>query len=118
MNISLSRRLKVNLGNYESYEFSAQATVNHGDLGLTDVDVQEGVANEKKEDEFLDALIERMRVRCEKTLDVLLIEDIKTAQGITEEVRSVVLRSFTSLQQTGDQPTRQPARTARRPRRG
>jgi hypothetical protein len=111
MNFSNSRRLKVNLGNYESYEFSAQATVNHGDVGFTDQEIVEGV---KEDPMFLrKEVIPLMRELCEEQLDALLIDDIKTSQGITEETRSVVLRSFTSYQQ--EQPTRQPARRPRRP---
>lgn len=123
MNFSNSRRLKVNLGNYESYEFSAQATVNHGDVGFTDDEIVEGV---KKDEKFLDKhVIPKMRDRCDSIIDMLLIDDIKTSQGITEEHRSVVLRCFTSLGDEPDQPTSrtsgsadQPtSRTSRRPRR-
>ena len=120
MNISLSRRLKVNLGNYESFEFSAQSTVNHGDLGLTDTDVQEGV--KENGDSFLDDLIVRAKARCEKTLDLLLIADIETSRDLTEEDRSVVLRAFfpdhPTTQQASDRPTRSPARRPRRPSSG
>lgn len=115
MNFSNSRRLKVNLGNYESYEFSAQATVNHGDVGYTDEEIVEGVKSDEK---FLDKhVIPKMRDRCEAVIDMLLIDDIKTSQGITEETRSVVLRAFTSFedQPTTDRSTQRP--TARRPRR-
>jgi hypothetical protein len=117
VNFSNSRRLKVNLGNYESYEFSAQATVNHGDVGYTDTEIVEGV--KKHGDEFLDAVIEKMRDRCDKTIDMLLIEDIRTSQGITEENRSVVLRAFTNLDDQSDQPTSRRADqpSSRRPRR-
>lgn len=114
MNFSNSRRLKVNLGNYESYEFSAQATATHGDVGFTDEEIVEGV---KKNPKFLqEDVIPLMRELVEETIDMLLIDDIKTSQGITEETRSVVLRAFTNYQQASDQPTRQPARRPRRPR--
>ena len=116
MNFSNSRRLKVNLGNYESYEFSAQATVTHGDVGFTDTEIVEGV---KKDPLFIRKEVRPlMRDLCEETIDMLLIEDIKTSQGITEETRSVVLRSFTNYQQQTDpqdQRTRRPARQLRRP---
>lgn len=69
----------------------------------------------KKDPDFLDKeVIPLMRDRCEQILDMLLIDDIKTSQGITEEHRSVVLRAFTSYQPQ-DQPTRRPARQPRRP---
>ena len=113
MNFSNSRRLKVNLGNYESYEFSAQATVSHGDVGFTDQEIVEGV---KANPKFIeDEVRPLMRALCEDTIDMLLIDDIKTSQGITEETRSVVLRAFTSYQPQ-EQPTRRPARQPRRPR--
>lgn len=70
----------------------------------------------KSDPDFLEKeVIPLMRERCEKVLDMLLIDDIITSQGITEEMRSVVLRAFTNYQQDSDQPTRQPAR--RQPRR-
>jgi hypothetical protein len=113
MNFSNSRRLKVNLGNYESYEFSAQATASHGDVGFTDDEIVEGV---KKDPDFIRKKVRPlMRELVDETIDMLLIDDIKTSQGITEEVRSVVLRAFTNYQQDSDQPTRKPARTPRRP---
>jgi hypothetical protein len=123
VNFSNSRRLKVNLGNYESYEFSAQATANHGDVGFTDDEIVEGVKSDPK---FLQKnVIPPMRDLVDETIDMLLIEDIKTSQGITEEMRSVVLRSFTNLGDEPDPPTSrssrsadQPSnRTSRRPRR-
>lgn len=117
MNFSNSRRMKVNLGNYESYEFSAQVTVTHGDVGFTDVEIVEGV---KADPEFLDTqVIPLMRERCDSLMDMLLIEDIKTSQQITEEQRSVVLRSFTNLDEESNPPTSRRANqpSSRRPRR-
>ena len=113
MNISLSRRMKVNLGNYESFEFSAQATVNHGDMGYTDQEVVEEV---KKDSKFLDRLTTKMHDRVEATIDRLLIADIKAAQDITEETRSFVLRAFTSGADEVDvPPSKQSTRRPRRP---
>lgn len=113
MNFSNSRRLKVNLGNYESYEFSAQATANHGDVGYTDDEIVEGV---KSNPEFLqEEVIPKMRTLVDETIDMLLIEDIKTSQEITEEQRSVVLRCFTSLGDEPAQPTSRSSRSADQP---
>jgi hypothetical protein len=92
-------------------------------VGFTDDEIVEGVKSDPK---FLQKnVIPPMRDLVDETIDMLLIEDIKTSQGITEEMRSVVLRSFTNLGDEPDQPTSrssrsadQPSsRTSRRPRR-
>lgn len=119
MNFSNSRRLKVNLGNYETYEFSAQATASHGDVGYTDAEIVEGV---RENPNFLrEHVIPPMRELVDEIIDMLLIDDITTSQEITEEVRSVVLRCFTKQQQQStsreaEQPSSRNNRRPRRPR--
>lgn len=109
MRISLTRQLKVNLGNYESYQFGATVTVDIGDIGLADQEWS--TLNSAERDEFT----RLMHDLAEEWLDRLLIADIESAQGITEEDRSVVLRSFTR-QQPEPTPARSAhARTAKRP---
>lgn len=115
MRISLNRQLKVNLGNYESYTFGATVTLDHGDLGYTDTEVQEGVRTEGNE--FLDTVVKEAQDKAEDVLDRLLIADITSSREITEEDRSIVLRAFTS-QGSDPEPTDRPARRPRRPSRG
>jgi hypothetical protein len=89
--ISVSRHLKVNLGNYESYDFGATATLGHGDMGYSD---EEWAARVAENPNISQTLVDGLQEMAEKILDQLLIADIESAQGITEEHRSVVLRSF------------------------
>lgn len=111
MRISQSRHIKVNLGNYESADFGGTVTIEHGDLGYTDEEVQQ---NTRKDPSWMDVLVKEMKNKAEEYLDLILIEDIKAYQGITEETRSILLRAFTNLQDD-DQPTER--RSTRRPRR-
>lgn len=109
MRISLTRQLKVNLGNYESYSFGATVTVDIGDVGTPEQDWP----LLSPEDQNAQRI--EMHDLAEEWLDRLLIADIESAQGITEEDRSVVLRSFTR-QQPEPTPARSAhARTAKRP---
>lgn len=103
MNVSKSRRLKVNLGNYESYEFSAQATLTHDDLGFTQDEV---VADITKVTNALNEEIENI-------LDVLLVDDIQSSADITEEARSVVLRAFNPPKPQASPAAKKPGRTPR-----
>lgn len=69
----------------------------------------------KKDPKFLwKEVIPLMQELVDETIDMLLIDDIKTSQGITDEARSVVLRAFTNYQQEANPPTRRPTRTPRR----
>ena len=96
MNISKSRRLKFNLGNYESGEVSAQATLTHDDLGFTQEEVMDD----------LNGVVKAIHAKLEAILDQLMIEDIRSTAELTEEKRSVLLRFFN--------PPTVPATVARR----
>lgn len=86
MNISKSRRIKFNLGHYESYEVSAQATLTHDDLGYSQDEVIDS----------MDIVVKAMYDKAEEILDVLLVDDIRSATDLTEEKRSILLRAFTT----------------------
>lgn len=113
MRISKTRHLKVNLGNYESADFGGTVTIEHGDLGLTDEEVQTLVRGDESE---LDALVKRMNEKCEQYIDVLLVDDIQSCRDITEEDRSILIRAFTS-QRSDTSTSREQSAPTRRPRR-
>lgn len=87
--------------------------MNHGDVGFTDDEIVEGV---KKDPQFIKTVVRpMMRDLCDETIDMLLIDDIKTSQEITTEEKSVVLRCFTSLGKEPDQPSDRTSRSADQP---
>lgn len=95
--------------NYESYSFGATVTIEHGDLGFSNEEFTQQIVDNG--DHYLDTAVQDMQTLGERYLDQLLIADIQSAQGITEEHRSFVLRAFTTT--TATEPPSTTPRSAR-----
>jgi len=113
MRLSKTRNFKLNMGNYESYQFSATPTVDHGDLGYTDEEVRE--RSKKEGVKFREQLSRELNDELERLIELLILEDIATSRDLTEENRSMVRRAL--FQEEDQQPT-PPATSQRRVRRG
>ena len=104
MRISRTRHLKTNLGNYESFDFGASVTYEHGDLGYTDEDIVEMTQKERN------AVRAEIRQMVDDDLDEMLAEEIRGARDVTEADRTMLLRSFAP---TKARPTARTRRTRR-----
>lgn len=94
MNINRTRQFRVDMGDYESYQFGASVTLGHGDLGYTDEDLVEMSDDERKE------LQKELTRKILKVLDEQLIQEIKDSAELTENKKSFLLRSFTTAAST------------------
>ena len=97
MNITRSRRLTVNMGDYENYQFGAEVTVSHNDLGLDDEAARVAAGQ----------LAPRLKELADAVLDDLLEQDIEDAAELTNNRKTFLLK----------QPAPTPALTSRKVRR-
>ncbi len=84
MRISRTRGFKLNMGNYESYEFGASVTLDHNDLGLSD---QEVLSTDS--DWLATALTEKVI----EILNHQLKDELREAAELTDR-KSFILRDF------------------------
>lgn len=85
MRISRTRSIKVNMGNYESFEFGASVTMDHNDLGYSDEEAREIDPKDLATD-ITDLVLEVLH-------DQLRLE-VAEAAALTDEDKSFVLQNF------------------------
>jgi hypothetical protein len=83
--ISRTRHFKINLGNYESYEFGSSVTLEHGDIGLTDEEAHETPPTK---------LAGMLTDACLGILNDQLAEEIEDARNMTKAEKTILIDSF------------------------
>lgn len=77
--------MKINMGNYEAYEFGSTVTLDHNDLGFTEDEVR-----------LLDTddMARQLSEKCVQILAEQLALEIEDARELTDSDKSFLLDSF------------------------
>lgn len=110
MRVRKHRELKVNMGEYESFDFGADVTMSNHDFGYTD-DTWAALTEDERND-----IAEVMLKELDIMLSDLMVQEVKDATYLTNYQRSFILNG---LQPPAEKPRSQPAaeKTAQKPRR-
>lgn len=83
MRLSRTRGFRTNIGNYESFDFSASVTLDHMDLGYTDEDRPDIAVLEEELTEAVMGILDRQ-----------LYAEIEEGRSISSADKSVLLDAF------------------------
>ena len=86
MHLSHKRTLKIRMGDYESFDTEAFASVSHHDLGITD-DVWVGLTQVEREEHLLN-----MQSLLGAELDAAMADDIADAKALCGDRKSFIHR--------------------------